>query len=613
MAKNVLYYGDNLDVLRKRIATESVDLVYLDPPFNSNRTYNVLFGQKSGEEAHAQIEAFDDTWTWSQEVDHQYRELIGGGAPPTVADAIEAMRKLIGESDMLAYLVMMAPRLVELHRVLKPTGSIYLHCDPTASHYLKLLLDAVFGPKNFRNEIIWKRANAHNDPQRFGRISDTLLYYGKGERPTWNTQHTPYREDYYESHFTKDAEGRWFRTVPLDAPRHGAGSPGLLYEWKGKLPASTRTWAIRREKMEELDRAGRLRYTRTGTPTLLQYADEMPGVPVQNIWTDIPPVNPQARERLGYPTQKPEALLERIILSSTNEGDVVLDPFCGCGTAIAVAHRLKRSWIGIDITYIAIDLIQKRLRHRFPTDVGTYEVDGIPRDLEGARALFKRSPFDFERWAVSLVDGTPNERQVGDKGIDGVVRFPLDNKSAIGRALASVKGGGVNPGMVRDLIGTMETQRAEMGILISLEQPTRGIRDAVDHSGMFEWPVNRKSYPKVQILTIEQLLDGARADMPTPLLPYIKASPAPQGTQMTLVPVGSAEEYDEAVDLIPDDEDVTAVELDDVEPRAAPREYIKAIPAPVAPTVAAPAVPKRTRRGSRGGRNRRGKKSPPST
>jgi len=269
-------------------------------------------------------------------------------------------------------------------------------------------------------------------------------------------------------------------------------------------------------------------------PVFKLYLDEMPGVPLQDIWTDIR-LHAGSKERLGYPTQKPVELLKRIITSSSNNGDVVLDPFCGCGTTIEAAQELGRKWIGIDVTYIAVDLIQKRMRHRFGDAItGTFEVDGIPRDLGGARALFDRSPFDFERWAVSLVDGTPNERQVGDKGIDGVIRFPVDNEGGIGRALVSVKGGGLNPAMVRDLIGTVETQRADMGVLISLEKPTRGIDDAIRHSGTYAAPLSGRSYPRTQVLTIEQVLAGKKPDMPTPLLPYIRAERARMEKQLTL-------------------------------------------------------------------------------
>jgi SAM-dependent methyltransferase len=277
--------------------------------------------------------------------------------------------------------------------------------------------------------------------------------------------------------------------------------------------------------MEAFERAGRLVYTSTGMPEYKRYLDEMPGVPLQDVWTDIDPINARAIERLGYPTQKPEALLERIITANSNEGDVVLDPFCGCGTAVAVAERLQRRWIGVDVTYLAIDLIRNRLRGLYGDEIeATYIVDGIPADEDSARALFAASPFDFERWAVSLVDGTPNEKQVGDRGVDGVVRFPLDAKGGVGRALVSVKGGKMlNPGMVRDLIGTVQAQRAEMGILITMERPTRGVEEAAQHSGTFTWPVNRQPFPAVQLLTVGDLLSGRQPNMPTPFLPYIQA------------------------------------------------------------------------------------------
>lgn len=533
LTDNVLYYGDNLDVLRKRIKDESIDLVYLDPPFNSNRSYNVLFGHKTGEDAQAQIEAFDDTWTWSQEADGQYRELIGGGAPGKVADAIEGLRKLLGETDMLAYLVMMTPRLLELHRVMKPIGSLYLHCDPTASHYLKLILDAIFDPRNFRNEISWKRFSAKNDPNRYGRNHDVLLFYTKTAQFTWNDQYGAFESDYVEENYRyiEEGTGRRYRLSDLTAHKPGGD---VDYEWHGMRPYKGRHWAFSKTNMDKMLSEGRIVFRRTGMPVFKRYLDEMPGVPLQDIWTDIR-LHAGSKERLGYPTQKPVDLLKRIITSSSNRGDVVLDPFCGCGTTIEAAHELGRTWIGIDVTYIAVDLIQKRMRHRFGDAItDTFDIDGIPRDVAGAHALFTRSPFDFERWAVSLVDGTPNERQVGDKGIDGVVRFPLDNKGAIGRALVSVKGGGLNPAMVRDLIGTVETQRADMGILISLERPTRGIDDAIRHSGTYTFPVSGRNYPRTQLLTVEQLLAGKKPDMPTPLLPYIKAQRASLEKQLTL-------------------------------------------------------------------------------
>ena len=532
---NRLHYGDNLEVLQRDIATESVDLIYLDPPFNSNRSYNVLFKQRSGDEAAAQIEAFDDTWTWSQETERQYLELINGGATAKVADAIEAMRRLLGDNDLLAYLVMMTPRLIELHRVLKPTGSLYLHCDPTASHYLKLLLDAVFGAANFRGEITWVRTTTHNDAKRWSPNADIILYYGKTNTVTWNPVHAPHSPEYVSSKYRhSDEDGRRYRLDNITSPNP---RPNLTYEWKGHAPPPN-GWRYSREKMAELDAAGLIWYpdSKTKRPQLKRYLDEQVGVVIGNVWTDIPPINSRAAERLGYPTQKPLALLERVIAASSNPGDVVLDPFCGCGTTVDAAQKMGRDWVGIDVTYLAIDLIDKRLRHSYGDDIdGTYEILGIPRDVQGARALFARNPFEFERLAVSLVHGQPNEKQVGDKGIDGVIRYPIDSKGGTERVLVSVKGGThVGPQMVRDLVGTVQSQRATMGVLITMEKPTKGMVDAAHHSGVYQVPAWNKSLPVVQIITVPELLAGKRPDLPPAILPYVAAKkhalPDGQGT-----------------------------------------------------------------------------------
>ena len=446
-----------------------------------------------------------------------------------------ALRSFLGENDMMAYLVMMANRLLELHRVLKPTGSLYLHCDPTASHYLKIVLDGVFGPQQFRNEVIWKRANAHNDPKRYGNVTDKLLYFSKTDDVTWNQQYTPYREEYYESHFKQDENGRWFRTVPLDAPRHGAGSLGLLYDWKGKMPAQTRTWAIKKETMEQYEADGRLLYTRTGTPTLLQYADEMLGVPLQNLWTDIPPVNPQAAERLGYPTQKPLALLDRIINASSNEGDIVLDPFCGCGTAVHAAQKLGRRWIGIDITHLAVSLIEKRLKDAFPylnrskaeksvADASgiaetvpeylqTFEVIGTPEDLDGARNLAERNKYQFQWWACSLVNAQPyqGKKKGADGGIDGLIFFQ-DDKGTAKKIVVSVKGGdNVNVAMVRDLAHVVAREKAEIGLFVTLAEPSKPMTTEAIKEGFYTSPAINAEFPRIQILTIAGLLDGSES------------------------------------------------------------------------------------------------------
>ncbi len=511
-AANLLYYGDNLDILRRYIKDETVDLVYLDPPFNSNATYNVLFAEQDGARAAAQIKAFEDTWKWDQAAAKSYRDVVEAGGK--VSQTLQAFHMVVGDSNMLAYLAMMAPRLVELLRVMKPTASIYLHCDPTASHYLKLLMDAVFGADNFRNEIVWKRANAHNDPKRFGRISDTLLYYSKGDNPTWNTQHTPYWEAYYASHYKQDEAGRYYRTVPLDAPKHGEGSAGLLYEWNGKLPSPSRTWAVRKDIMEKYEEDGRLVYTKTGTPTLLQYADEMQGVPLQNIWTDIPPVNPQAGERLGYPTQKPEALLGRILNASSNPGDTILDPFCGCGTAIAVAQRLGRRWIGIDITHLAITLIKHRLRGAFGDRV-SYKVIGEPVSVPDAETLAQQDPYQFQWWALGLVGARPVEQKKGaDKGIDGRLYFHDDVGAKTKQVILSVKAGHTSVPHVRDLRGVLDREKAEIGVLITMQEPTAPMRSEAVGAGFYASPIWGKSYPRLQILTVADLLARKGIDMP---------------------------------------------------------------------------------------------------
>lgn len=517
---NELYYGNNLDVLREHISAESVDLIYLDPPFNSNRSYNVLFKEKTGEESPAQIEAFGDTWTWSHETEALYQELVSG-ASHRVADALEAMRKLLGDNDVLAYLVMMTARLIEFQRVLKPTGSLYLHCDPTASHYLKVLLDAVFGPKNFRNEISWQRSGAKNDPLRYGRSHDVILFYSAGQVLTWNTQFLPFDQKSIEKNYTHVEEdtGRRYRRGDLTAAKPGGD---VDFEWQGVRPYKGRHWAYSRQHLDEMLAEGRIEFRRTGMPVYKRYLDEQFGVPVQDVWTDIR-LTSADKERLGYQTQKPLLLLERIIASSSNPGDLVLDPFCGCGTTVDAAQKLGRRWIGIDITTLAVDLIDARLRHTYGERIReTYEIRGIPRDVAGATALFRHSPFEFERWCVMLLDGQPNEKQVGDKGADGVIRFPLDKKTS-GRILVSVKGGSTNPGHVRDLLGTVQSQNAAMGIFVCMNKPTKGMIDAANHSGGYRYPVNGQQFPKLQIITVEELLSGKQPSMPTTLLPYFQA------------------------------------------------------------------------------------------
>lgn len=553
---NRLYYGDNLPILRERIKDESVDLVYLDPPFNSNKSYNVLFQSKSGDDPSAQIEAFDDTWTWAQDSEAVYEQMVGGGAPAQVADAVIAMRKLLGDNDVLAYLVMMSARLVELHRVLRPTGSLYLHCDPTASHYLKLIVDSIFGPTRFRNEIIWKRTGAHGSAKRFGPVHDVVLFYSKSDTYTWNQQYAPYETSYVERFNKSDEDGRVFQDVALTGPGTRKGDSGK--PWKGIDPTSGgRHWQPSstaydvyesttgesladlpmQERLDRMDEAGLIYWSKKGkgVPRFKQYLDVMQGMPAQDVIVDIPPINSQAAERLGYPTQKPLALLERLVAASSNPGDVVLDPFCGCGTAVDAAEKLDRKWIGIDVTYLAVDLIVKRLIATHGPEVrDTFEVAGVPREVAAAQALFDKNPFDFERWAVSLVNGQPNQKQVGDKGSDGVVRFWL-NKVDLGEAIVSVKGGKhLNPGMVQALDGAVNQLGAEMGIFVCLGKPTKGMRDVANKSGSFTYELSGAKYPRIQVLTIAELLTGKRPQMPTPINPYKKAKRA--SGQLSMLP-----------------------------------------------------------------------------
>ncbi|MHB1244150.1 MAG: site-specific DNA-methyltransferase [Gaiellaceae bacterium] len=437
-----------------------------------------------------------------------------------------AFKQILGQNDMLAYLSMMAPRLVELRRVLKATGSIYLHCDPTASHYLKLLMDAVFGPQNFRSEIVWKRTSAHSDSkqgrQQHGRIHDLLLYYTKSEKWTWNQLFTPYDEDYVEQfyrHVEADT-GRRYRLGDLTGPG-GAAKGNPQYEVMGV----TRYWRYSKKRMAELIDAGRIIQTRPGAvPQYKRYLDEMPGVPLQDVWSDVRPIGAQAAERLGYPTQKPEALLERIVQASSNPGDVVLDPFCGCGTTIAVAQKLGRPWIGIDITYLATALIKVRLRDRFG-DGAAFKVVGEPVSLDDAAELAKSDPYQFQWWALGLVGARPvDEKKGADKGIDGRVYFQ-DEKGGAKEIILSVKAGKTQVSHLRDLRGVLEREGAEIGVLISMEEPTQPMRAEAADAGFYSSPGWSSKHPKLQLLTVSDILAGKGIDYPHQTASTFKKAP----------------------------------------------------------------------------------------
>ena len=518
--KNTLYYGDNLDVLRRYIQDESVDLVYLDPPFKSDQDYNVLFAEQDGSRAAAQIKAFGDMWQWDEASARAYQDVVEAGGQ--VSQVLQSFRGFLGDNDMLAYLAMMAPRLVELRRALKPTGSLYLHCDPTASHYLKILLDAIFGPMNFRNEITWQRTESHNTAGRYGNVADILLFYVKSEEATWNRCFHRYSGQKYSPQQMQrfrhvDEDGRRYKLDDLTAPRPDSDSG--KFEWRGTLPGPTRGWGYKQSKLEQWWAEGRIQAKRDGTPRmdgLKVYLDEAEGKPLQNIWTDIQRISNTSSERLGYPTQKPEALLERIITASSNEGDIVLDPFCGCGTAIAAAQKLHRSWIGIDITHLAIGLIKHRLRDTFGDDITqSYEVVGEPVSLPDAEVLGKDDPFQFQWWALGLVGARPVEQKKGaDKGIDGRLYFHDDVAGAKTKQIIfSVKAGRTSVPHVRDLRGVIERENAEIGVLLSLQEPTKPMRTEAMGAGFYESPWGTR-HPRIQLLTVTDLLLGKGVNRP---------------------------------------------------------------------------------------------------
>ncbi len=510
--KNKLYYGDNLEVLRRYVKDETVDLIYLDPPFNSRQDYNVLFAEKDGSQSSSQIHAFEDTWEWNNESMRAYEEIVERGG--RVADALRAFKTFLFNTDMMAYLAMMAPRLIELRRVLKETGSIYLHCDPTASHYLKILMDAVFGPETFTSEVIWKRTNTHSDAKRWSPVSDTLLYYVKGGSPTWNPVYSAHDKDYLATKYrNKDANGRIYRLDNMTSPKP---RPNMTYEWKG-FPPPALGWRYSRETMAKLDAEGRIWYpaSKDKRPQLKRYLDEMPGVLTGNVWTDIPPINSQAQERLGYPTQKPEALLERIIKASSNEGDLVLDPFCGCGTTVQVAQRLNRRWIGIDITHLAIGLIKKRLSDAFGTEIkSTYDVIGEPTDYAGAAELAAEDKYQFQWWALGQVGARPADQKKGaDRGIDGRLYFHDDESGQSKQIVFSVKAGHVTVPQVRDLVGVLAREKAEIGVFLCFEEPTKPMLREAAEAGLYK-SSDGTTYPRLQILTIQQILDGRQPEYP---------------------------------------------------------------------------------------------------
>ncbi len=545
---NTLYYGDNLEILRNDIPSESVDLTYLDPPFNSNRNYNVLFREESGLESEAQITAFEDTWHWNNTTIQTYHNLLTT-APDKVATMINAMKTFIGGNQMMAYLVMMTVRLMELHRVLKPTGSLYLHCDPTASHYLKIILDTIFGADNYRSEIIWKRTSSHNSAKRFGPIHDTIFFYTKSKKFTWNKVYQSYNPDYVKTFYNHFEDGKPFQLGDLTGSgvRHGdSGKP-----WRDVNPTDIgRHWAVpnellqqftvnisnltTQEKLDILDKNGFVYWTKNNKPRLKRFLNENAGVPVQDVIEDIYPLSSNDAERLGYPTQKPVELLKRLFEASSNEGDVILDAFCGCGTSIAAAQELNRYWIGIYITHLAIALQKYRLLDSFKfVENKDYVVIREPKDLESAKNLANEDRYQFQWWALSLVQAIPMGSSFGnkvgkkgaDRGIDGAINFTEFGKDKLKKVLIQVKSGKVKSGDIRDLRGTMERENAAISVFITLEKPTSKMFDEAYEAGFYQSFAGATKFLKIQIITIEDLLHGAEIKMPPRLHQNFKIAP----------------------------------------------------------------------------------------
>ncbi len=556
---SMLYYGDNLPILRNRdyFPSESVDLVYLDPPFNSNQDYNILFAEQDGTRSAAQIQAFSDTWRWDAFAQRTFDETVETGGK--AAEALAAFQKLVGASDMLAYLSMMAPRLVELRRALKATGSIYLHCDPAASHYLKILMDSIFGPENYRNEIVWRRTGSNNSARGFGPIHQTILFYARSKDSAFYFPKGPYTKDYIEHFFRFEEDGDRFRPVLLTGPGTRTGDSGK--PWRHYDPTSSgRHWQPAsylyekykrvkgddlanyplQERLEKLDQAGFIYWGKKAgnVPQYKLFLSEASGVPLQDIWAyqpgtkgcvfgdtersiddDVKWLTSEDAERLGYPTQKPLGLLSRIIAASTREGDTVLDPFCGCGTTIAAAQGLGRRWIGIDVTHLAISLIRNRLHDAYGDGI-QYTVVGEPADVGGAEALARQDRYQFQWWALGKIRARPfaEERKKGaDSGIDGKLFFREKERGPVKSIVIQVKSGGLKLSEVRDFAHVIERERAQIGVLLALDEPTRDMKTEAAGMGFYK-PEYRLSqddkFERYQILTIRELFEGKQPAYP---------------------------------------------------------------------------------------------------
>jgi len=477
-----------------------VDLIYLDPPFNSKANYNILYKEPTGEQSQAQITAFEDTWHWTEESERTFQEIIDT-APAMLVDMMVASRKFVGINDVMAYLTMMAIRLLELHRVLKSSGSIYLHCDPTASHYLKILMDTIFGKKNFRNEIAWCYRKWTNAAQHLQRNHDIILVYNK-----------------------KFGGHVFNRLYDENTPQQKKYDRG----WDvNKVSGNIRQLLVY-DKAKAQDKIDSGQYDR------IIYREDKKKVALQDWW-EIPILNSQAKERLGYPTQKPTELLRKIIEVSSNKGDIVLDPFCGCGTTITASQALNRNWIGIDITHLAINLIKHRLKDMYGLQPKKdYEVIGEPEDLAGATELASQNRYQFQWWALSLINARPyqDKKKGSDTGIDGYIYFQ-EEKDKVQKVIVQVKSGHVSVKDIRDLGHVIDRENAEIGVFITLENPTKPMITEAVQKGFYK-STTGKQYPKLQIKTIEDLLQDNKLDLPSTHIAHKKAQPSDKSEQTKL-------------------------------------------------------------------------------
>ena len=519
MALNMLYYGDNLEVLRKYIQRETIDLCYIDPPFNSKRTYNQIYNN-IGTEDRAQSQAFIDTWTWDDHAIEGYQEILdnnGNRFTKQTIELIKGLNSVLGKGSLLAYLVSMTLRITEIQRVLKPTGSFYLHCDPTASHYLKLVLDGIFVPNggDFRNEIVWfYDIGGRISKTNYGRRHDDLLFYTKSDKYTfnWDKILSPFSESGKAKFRYEDEKGK-YRLMG----RFLTGSP-----IKGH-----------RDVSEEWERTH---------PELVYRHYLKEGRMAVDCW-EIPVINQASKERLGYPTQKPEALLERIITASSNEGDTVLDAYCGCGTAIVVAQELNRKWIGMDITYQSIALILRRLEDQFGKVVlNDITLDGIPKDMASAQALANKKDDrvrkEFEKWAVMTYTNNRaviNQKKGADAGIDGIAYFRTNNTDNA-KIILQVKSGGVKRGDIATLRGDMQREDAAMAVLITLEEPSTPMINEAKSAGLYHHDLMDRNYDAIQIVTIQDMIEhGKVLDIPMSLEVLKEAQLKAAGNQLTLI------------------------------------------------------------------------------